>query len=181
MAVQVHSSTDGFTRALRVDVQASAEKMRRLVRVLALVTLGAAVRVDDETVAGGRLFVRLTGVVLRTPVDKGRARAAWNVSVSYADTSVPPESGSYDTTREGSAALRSAIAQVDAAVPRATGATNGLTVWITNALPYIQVLEFGLYPGDGPRTAGGYSTQAPAGMLRLTVDEVVAILERGLK
>lgn len=47
---------------------------------------------------------------------------------------------------------------------------------ITNDKPYGPVVEFGLYPGVGPRTIetsdGIFSTQAPVGMVRLTLTEL---------
>lgn len=46
----------------------------------------------------------------------------------------------------------------------------------TNPLPYAHVLEFGLYPGLGPRTVPGpeggiYSGQAPEGVVRPKVED----------
>lgn len=45
----------------------------------------------------------------------------------------------------------------------------------TNPLPYAHVLEFGLYPGLGPRTTSGpdgiYSRQAPEGVVRPQVED----------
>ncbi|OYQ90422.1 hypothetical protein B9T10_03630 [Wohlfahrtiimonas chitiniclastica] len=47
---------------------------------------------------------------------------------------------------------------------------------ITNPLPHINVLEYGLYPnppkkGSG-KTINGYSTQAPMGFVRISLEEV---------
>jgi len=41
---------------------------------------------------------------------------------------------------------------------------------IYNNSPYISKLEFGGY-GDGPKTTGGYSRQAPRGFVRVTLSE----------
>lgn len=41
---------------------------------------------------------------------------------------------------------------------------------IYNDLPYMQHLEYGLYSGNGPKTtSAGFSTQAPAGMVRINL------------
>lgn len=49
-------------------------------------------------------------------------------------------------------------------------ATSFHLIWFTNNVVYMQVIEYGLYPnppkhGTG-RTSGGYSTQAPKGVVR---------------
>lgn len=55
-----------------------------------------------------------------------------------------------------------------------TKTSTGYT--ITNDKEYGPVVEFGWYPGVGPRTVatseGIFSTQAPAGMVRLTLAEL---------
>lgn len=57
-------------------------------------------------------------------------------------------------------------------------AKAGDVVLISNNLPYIRRLEFGFigtdslgryYVGFGPKSVGGYSSQAPAGFVRLTL------------
>lgn len=49
-------------------------------------------------------------------------------------------------------------------------------VTLTNNLPYAEVIEFGGYPGDGPNTIGGYSKQAPAGMVRVNITRFNTLL-----
>ena len=44
---------------------------------------------------------------------------------------------------------------------------NWETITLTNNLPYAKVIEFGGYPSSGPNTVGGYSKQAPAGVVRV--------------
>lgn len=143
----------------------------RLQRKLVFLTLGAAVEISP-----GR-FRRISGVVLLTPVDTGRARSSWNVSISTPDTSwpsgpsIPPP---VDAARAGAALQR--LGTYD-------------TVWITSSLPYIKVLEYGGYPQNPVRgswdratkewrikSIGGYSRQAPRGMVRITVEGVLAAL-----
>lgn len=104
----------------------------------------------------------LSGVTLRSPVDTGRFRANWQANIGSPDLSTTDA-----TSRDGalSAANRSVIEAFRA----------GQKIFLTNSLPYAAVLEFGGYPnppkgGEG-KTSGGYSIQAPAGMVRVTVAE----------
>lgn len=138
-------------------------------RRLVFLTLGAAVEI-----APGR-FRRISGVVLLTPVDTGRARSSWNVALGQPDTTLPAAGG-----RGG-----------PSAADRAESAMRGLgtyqTVWITSSLPYIKVLEYGGYPQSPVRgswdratrswvikSSGGFSKQAPRGMVRITVQGILA-------
>lgn len=83
------------------------------------------------------------GVVMRTPVDTGRARSNWQFGTAAVLNTVDP-SGSDTISR-----LQGQIQQ--------TGA-GGVT-YLSNNLPYIVRLEY------------GYSSQAPAGMVRTTLTE----------
>lgn len=93
-------------------------------------------------------------IVRRTPVDTGRARASWIMTQGSPSTEVLPE-GSY--SQQGKAQPN-----IDGYAP----------IWISNNLDYIETLEFGLYPGEGPKTSGGFSIQAPQGMVRLSLAEI---------
>lgn len=77
----------------------------------------------DETTRAVALSV-YRGVTLKTPVDTGRARANWNLSVSKPDLSV-----NKNATSIKSAHLNKGDGKQD--------------IWITNNLPYIKVLENG--------------------------------------
>ena len=105
------------------------------------------------------------GIVLKTPVDTGRARANW-----FASLDVPNGTVTTKTDASGSNAINEArsIAQQAA----------GRVFYLSNNLPYIRHLEYGLYgnpsgSANGPKTISGFSKQAPAGMVRTTVNEVV--------
>lgn len=107
-------------------------------------------------------------VILKTPVDTGRARANWQASVST------PVEGVKATNDKGGGA---SIAAAGGAVSQAPGKV----FWLTNNLPYAAALELGLYPNPaktGTKTKGGFSTQAPAGMARISVEEVHRLLSR---
>lgn len=85
---------------------------------------------------------------LKTPVDTGRARASWVISVGSINTSVAPE-----------AASGQKVVTADPSIP---AVQVGQVAYVTNSLPYIRALEY------------GHSAQAPAGMVRLTAAEMPA-------
>ena len=103
-----------------------------------------------------------SSIVLKTPVDTGRARANWQMTIGQ------PASGTVETVDKRG---RSTIAAGRDAVKQAPGNV----FWITNNLPYISVLEYGLY-NDGPNTTGGFSKQAPNGMVRISIRELNSAL-----
>ena len=109
-------------------------------------------------------------VVLRTPVDKGPLRNNWQLTLGSPATGIVGAGGGGDATSSVSAY------------------TLGQDIWLTNNLPYAPVWEFGLFepPDPGPSSdprpgrkgevlvAGGYSLQAPQGMLAVSVQEIEA-------
>jgi hypothetical protein len=98
-------------------------------------------------------------IVMRTPVDTGRARASWNVGFGEIDVSVQPE-GNVDTSHNDS--QRAKIAGIDARM-------KPQPIFITNNLPYIQALE------------NGHSSQAPNGMVDLTMIRIETEIEAMLQ
>lgn len=99
-------------------------------------------------------------VAFRTPVDSGRLRANWVASIDS------PYSGQLSATqrKDYSGVINQAAGKV---------------FYLTNNLPYAAVVEFGLYgspPGsaNGPKTTNGFSKQAPAGMVGITIAEIKA-------
>lgn len=94
-------------------------------------------------------------LIRRTPVDKGTARANWNVAKDAPNRSNDP------------GRLRADIAHNQAAGAR-TIATFGAgeSLFITNSLPYIEDLE------------KGSSKQAPNGMVAITAAEMQNIASR---
>lgn len=134
--------------------------------------LAAKVNQRVEEVVAGVTLELFSRVVMRTPVDTGRARANWVAS-----------HGAYAvrefvfTDSSGSSTL-SRIQQVIEASPKYG------TMYLANSLPYAAVLEYGLYPNppkvDGGKTVGGYSRQAPNGMVRVSIEEVQGILRERL-
>ena len=121
----------------------------------------------ERTKADMRTVVRTTaidlqaGMVDRAPVDTGRLRANFQAGIGEINRSTGESPGS-------DAKMRTAAAMV--------AWKPGQTIFLTNSLPYAYVAEYGLYgkpPGsaNGPKTIAGYSRQAPAGFVRLTVQD----------
>lgn len=92
-------------------------------------------------------------VILRTPVDTGRARANWGCTIGSPRSGGPTE----DTDKSG-AATRSAVSDTVQQFP------GDGSVFLTNSLPYINELE------------NGSSRQMPSGMVRATVAEMAGFL-----
>jgi hypothetical protein len=106
-------------------------------------------------------------VIEKTPVDLGGAQANWQASIGS------PATGTIDTkdkTKKGGPTFRKAIAA-------SAGFEVGDTIYLANNLPYIRKLEEGGYP-DGPKTVGGFSRKAAAGMVALSVQEFSAIVDK---
>jgi hypothetical protein len=99
-----------------------------------------------------------SNIILKTPVDTGRARANWQTGINQA-----PGGQISATDKSGSATISAAARDVQNA--------PGNIFYITNNLPYIASLEFGLYR-PGPKTIGGFSLQAPSGMVRISINEI---------
>ena len=135
-------------------------------------------------------FACYAEIAKRTPVDTGRARANWNVSVGKPDYSTDEEK----TCKDGEP-LPHKESEFEA--------DGDESIYITNNLPYIKTLEFGGYPEEvkkgtwvkgksrgkgkrGPghyeiRSRGGYSKQAPQGMVGITLASAEKILNAVLR
>lgn len=122
----------GNARSFALDLQGfvpkSQEKASNFIRLIAL-----------------DLYSRITK---RTPVDTGRARAGWAISVNAPSNYVPPE---------GTAVQ---LVQSDL-----SGFNLDQVIYIVNNVNYIVYLE------------DGTSKQAPAGMVAISMAEIEAELE----
>lgn len=111
--------------------------------------------VKDELEGEVNKLVRATalqihsGVVLKTPVDTGRARGNWQVSTS------PVSAQLAILDKSGGATIQKGISKIGSAK-----AIKYPTVYITNNLPYIEELN------------RGTSTQAPAKFVESTIKQV---------
>lgn len=118
----------------------------------------------EKTIKGTSIKL-FSAVIKSSPVDAGRFRANWTAS------GVQPSTVTTDMTdKSGSAATGAMVNYINSA-------KGQLVFTMANNLPYAYKLEYGGYPGDGPNTVGGYSKQAPAGMVRVNVARFEAILE----
>lgn len=113
-------------------------------------------KVEFKEVRKSYAFALYSSIVKKTPVDTGRARGNWNITVGHDDTTestrTTPQFKSPDQ------------------MPKVEGDE---TIYISNNLPYITKLEYGGYPnppkkGSG-KTVNGYSKQAPEGMVGVTL------------
>ena len=118
----------------------------------------------EKTIKGTSIKL-FSAVIKSSPVDTGRFRANWTAA------GVQPSTVTTSSTdKSGSSAIGAMTSYINSA--------NGQTVFtLANNLPYAYKLEYGGYPGDGPNTVGGFSKQAPAGMVRINVARFQAILD----
>lgn len=106
-----------------------------------------------QLIAQKLMMESLSRVVYRSPVDTGRFRGNWTVSLDG------PQSGTReveDTNGGATVAAGSAVAQQAKAFQ---------TIYMQNNLPY------------GPRLEGGWSRQAPGGFLAITFKELQGMME----
>lgn len=97
-----------------------------------------------------------TSVIQKSPVDTGRFRGNW-----FTGYSMPTEvTDRTDITGNGSIARATATA---------LKLNMGDTFWLVNNLPYAQRLEY------------GYSQQAPAGMVRVSVVDFNAFVHKAVQ
>lgn len=97
----------------------------------------------------------LTRIVMRSPVDTGRFRANWTVSIGtrrYGFTTEDVDPSGRNTILEGVKVL--------------TGYKAGPIIFLTNGLPY------------GRRLEDGWSQQAPSGFVAITVVEFQGLVRR---
>lgn len=94
-------------------------------------------------------------IVQASPVDTGRFRANWFATISRPSTKIELNS------KKSEDQVNQRIEQ------KINGSRESQVFWLTNNLPYSEVIEFGGYD-DGPKTKGGFSRQAPKGVVRIT-------------
>jgi hypothetical protein len=122
-------------------------------------------------------FKVFAGVVDKTPVDTGACRQNWLVTLNEKTDAFDPSKTSGYVKVEGK---------------KVTDAAKGDdTIIIQNNAPYVAKLEFGLYPDPPkhggvdkkgrPKTVGGYSTQAPSGMICTVLAKADQLFEKAIK
>lgn len=109
-------------------------------------------------------------IVKRTPVYRGRLRGNWQITVGSL-----PSNEQLDVRDKGGS-------QANARAAKAVEYENidEEYTFIHNNLPYAVTAEFGEW-GDGPKTVGGYSKQAPSGMVRVTLTEFEQALNKAAR
>ncbi len=90
----------------------------------------------------------LRRLVMRTPVDTGRARGNWQVTIDN-----PTDSQLDQTDKDGNETIKKGLAAI-------SNLPAYRVVWISNNVDYIEFLE------------DGSSEQAPNGMLAITIEEL---------
>lgn len=95
-------------------------------------------------------FQLLEGIVDMTPVDTGRARANWQVTIGAPSSAVNPEK--FD---------KAGNPTVEAGRDVINSITTLGAIYLTNNLPYILALE-----------KGHSKKQAPQGMVQVTIDRL---------
>lgn len=96
-------------------------------------------------------------VVERTPVLEGRLRGNW-----FATIGQPSDKTSDETDKAGA----STVSRAGAAIQKSPGAEW----WLTNNLPYSLAIEY-----------GHSHTKAPAGMVRVTAENITANLRKAAR
>lgn len=113
-------------------------------------------------------FDLLTRLILKTPVDTGRARAGWGVSI---DTPIIIQPTGYDNKASKKskgatgADYEAAYHASNFAMPDLSAIDGTQQVYILNSVEYIEALE------------DGSSRQAPNGMVRISVAELELEIE----
>lgn len=136
------------------------------------------------------------GIIEQTPVDAGELRAGWFATLGSPSGATPASQRKrvLAAKRAGTSITPQPTDQeiIDRAVAVIAGAPAYGQIWFTNNTPYADVIETGGFkpknpgPSKDPRPGregqilvqGGYSTQAPAGMLRNGLLRAAAELRR---
>ena len=100
-----------------------------------------------------------SAIITESPVYTGRFRANWMVSNGQSSTATTNE---VDLSKDGENTKKKVEQYI-------TGVKDVYAFTLANNLPYAHVIEYGGYPGDGPNTVGGFSKQAPQGVVRVNI------------
>lgn len=133
---------------------------------------------NPETTMRQVSYKLFSAIIKESPVDTGRFRMNWQTA------GAAPASGILEGfDKSGDAAIGDAASYI-------FSASNWGEFTLTNNLPYATVIEFGGYPDPvkngtwNPKTkeyeirsAGGYSKQAPHGVVRVNVARFNQLLE----
>lgn len=108
-------------------------------------------------------------IIMRTPVDTGRARGNWQATFGG------PATRTFELTDKGGENTVTKMANK----VNASKLKTHPTIYLTNNIPYILRLENGGYNGPTAKvTDDGYSRQAPSGMVKVTLAEFPYIVKQ---
>ena len=123
-------------------------------------------------------FELFRDVIKSTPVLTGRARGNWFPSITAPIIATRP-----DKSKTGAKVINEIRSVLNSVV--ANSLSGYPSMFLANSLPYIRKLEYGGYPqnpkrgtwmvpyggkGYQIRSAGGFSKQAPRGMVRMNIE-----------
>lgn len=105
----------------------------------------------------GVYFAGLSAIIKETPVDSGRARNNWFLTVNA------PSNKTTTAKSRGLGAIRQ--------LSKMPKSVLGKTLYFTNNLPYAHLLEYGGFTKkpETDKTIKGFSKQAPNGFVRKNV------------
>lgn len=111
-----------------------------------------------------------SAIIKDSPVDEGRFRGNWFAS------------GKLESNRQAETLDKSnnGVDTANKAAKVALSLKDWSVFTLTNNLPYANVIEYGGY-GNGPLTQGGYSKQAPQGVVRVNISRTTALIEAEAK
>ncbi len=112
---------------------------------------------DIEIVKKSAALDIFMGIIIQSPVDTGRFRNNWNVSLNK-----PNFSTTESVDKSGSKAISGVKATIQAS-------KMSESLHLSNGLPYAQRLEY------------GWSKQAPSGMVRVNVARFQSYINKAIK
>jgi len=121
---------------------------------------------NPETVMRQVSLELFSAIIKESPVDTGHFKLNWQASGPIPATGII---AGVDLT--GAKAINSATTFV-------TKNSYWQEFTLSNNLPYANVIEYGGYPGDGPNTTGGFSRQAPQGVVGINVKRFQSLLDQ---
>lgn len=123
---------------------------------------------DMEKAARAVALDVFSRIIVKTPVDTGRARGNWMIDINRAPDAMRMEGFGAKRAEGGDPGANAAAAQAAALeqIGRLGAYRLGATISFRNTLPYIVKLE------------NGSSDQAPNGMVKTTLAEIGAITSR---
>lgn len=156
----------------------------------AIAQIAQHTQTDLESVCQRFAFSIFARCIMRSPVDTGHFRANWRLGFDGVDTTTD-ETTDWGYVNDRGVGKSRTKDEVEAGL--LSRQLVGHTVYLSNALPYAEVLEYGGYPNPPKagswdkrehayviKSVGGYSKQAPQGMVRLTVQEADTTLDEAV-